>query len=75
MERGLSTLFTNCQNLEDLDLSENEHLTGTSFSDIPPKLLTLNISSCFRIKTEAIRGIQNNCQNLQKLILHQFVLF
>ena len=71
MERGLSTFFMKCTELEELDLSENELLTGTSFANLPKSLITLNITSCFHVTIEATRGIRNNCANLQNLIMNQ----
>jgi hypothetical protein len=71
MERGLASLFSCCQKLEDLDLSGNELLAGTSFSDLPNTLTMLNISTCYRIKMEGLRSIQQNCVNLQKLVMNQ----
>ncbi|KAF7634747.1 hypothetical protein Mgra_00005781 [Meloidogyne graminicola] len=71
MEKGLSKLFSCCQSLETLCVSENEILKGDCFENLPKSLKTLNISCCFRLKPSAINGIQANCSNLQTLIMDQ----
>ncbi|KAL7072666.1 hypothetical protein ACQ4LE_008083 [Meloidogyne hapla] len=71
MEKGLSKLFSSCQSLESLNVSENEILVGDCFEELPKSLKELNISCCFRLKSAAINGIQANCGNLRTLIMDQ----
>nr|CAD2182825.1 unnamed protein product [Meloidogyne enterolobii] len=71
MEKGLTKLFSSCQSLESLNVSENEILKGDCFEELPKTIKKLNISCCFRLKSAAVSGIQANCTNLETLIMDQ----
>jgi len=44
MEKGLTKLFSSCQSLESLNVSENEILKGDCFEGLPKTIKKLNIS-------------------------------
>ncbi|KAL3097218.1 hypothetical protein niasHT_021689 [Heterodera trifolii] len=71
MERGLSSFLASCRRLTHLDLSGNENLIGTAFSDLPPSLEELNISYCYHIGIHGIRQIRATCGNLRRLYMDQ----
>lgn len=72
MERGLADFFSNAKNLECLDLSENEHLSGyPSFANLPANLKHLNLATCYRLVNRALLSIRDRCVNLEILNLHR----
>jgi len=50
MEKGLTKLFSSCQSLESLNVSENEILKGDCFEELPKTIKKLNISWYIFIK-------------------------
>ncbi|VDK39983.1 unnamed protein product, partial [Gongylonema pulchrum] len=71
VESGLSSFFSKCQRLTNLDVSENERLTGMpSFLSLPLSLNTLRIGGCYRLVAQSLIAIAKRCTNLISVVMN-----
>ncbi|VDM92118.1 unnamed protein product, partial [Onchocerca ochengi] len=71
VERGLTTFFSKCQNLREVDVGENERLTGLpSFTVLPRSIVNLKIGGCFRLTAASLFAIRDRCPDLVALTMN-----
>uniref|UniRef100_A0A1I7W283 F-box domain-containing protein n=1 Tax=Loa loa TaxID=7209 RepID=A0A1I7W283_LOALO len=71
VERGLTSFFSKCQNLKDVDVGENERLTGLpSFTVLPRSIVNLKICGCFRLTAASLFAIRDRCPDLVALTMN-----
>ncbi|VDO42920.1 unnamed protein product, partial [Onchocerca flexuosa] len=71
VERGLTSFFSKCQNLKEIDVGENERLTGLpSFTMLPRSIVNLKIGGCFRLTATSLFAIRDRCPNLVALTMN-----
>ncbi|VIO93609.1 F-box domain containing protein [Brugia malayi] len=71
VERGLTSFFSKCQNLREVDVGENERLTGLpSFTVLPRSIINLKIGGCFRLTAASLFAIRDRCPDLVALTMN-----
>uniref|UniRef100_A0A0R3S2W7 F-box domain-containing protein n=1 Tax=Elaeophora elaphi TaxID=1147741 RepID=A0A0R3S2W7_9BILA len=71
VERGLTSFFSKCQNLREVDVGENERLTGLpSFTMLPRSIVNLKIGGCFRLTATSLFAIRDRCPDLVALTMN-----
>ncbi|KAL3993978.1 Leucine Rich repeat family protein [Acanthocheilonema viteae] len=71
VERGLTSFFSKCQNLKEVDVGENERLTGLpSFTVLPRSIINLKIGGCFRLTAASLFAIRDRCPDLVALTMN-----
>ncbi|VDK84527.1 unnamed protein product [Litomosoides sigmodontis] len=71
VERGLTSFFSKCQNLREVDVGENERLTGLpSFTVLPQSIVNLKIGGCFRLTAASLFAIRDRCPDLVALTMN-----
>ncbi|KAM3719790.1 F-box/LRR-repeat protein [Dirofilaria immitis] len=71
VERGLTSFFSKCQILREVDVGENERLTGLpSFTVLPRSIVNLKIGGCFRLTATSLFAIRDRCPDLVALTMN-----
>ncbi|VDN04045.1 unnamed protein product [Thelazia callipaeda] len=71
VERGLTSFFSKCQSLKEVDVGENERLTGLpSFTVLPRSIVDLRIGGCFRLTAASLFAVKDRCPDLVALTMN-----